>query len=198
MGNKNVCYSGYLWCVCLCNTHLQKKNLNGILLFLGISSTLLYLLNHVFLVSDSKNIINALRFTSMFFIGASAFILKDKIILSYRIAILISICILFIILAGKNSAFFVVYGSLIFYLVLYASYLPSGSIRLFNKLGDYSYGMYIYGFPVQQSIAAFSTNYFFCKNVGDFFSCYSCYRYNFLALHRKTCSKDERKLCVSG
>ncbi len=94
MGNKNVCYSGYLWCVCLCNTHLQKKNLNGILLFLGISSTLLYLLNHVFLVSDSKNIINALRFTSMFFIGASAFILKDKIILSYRIAILICFVVL--------------------------------------------------------------------------------------------------------
>lgn len=36
------------------------------------------------------------------------------------------------------------------YLVMYLAFVPSGFIRQYNKLGDYSYGMYIYGFPVQQ------------------------------------------------
>jgi peptidoglycan/LPS O-acetylase OafA/YrhL len=34
------------------------------------------------------------------------------------------------------------------------AYVPSGQIRNYNRLGDYSYGLYIWAFPVQQSIAA--------------------------------------------
>lgn len=40
------------------------------------------------------------------------------------------------------------------YLVAYAAYVPAGFIRRYNALGDYSYGTYIYAFPVQQSLAA--------------------------------------------
>jgi peptidoglycan/LPS O-acetylase OafA/YrhL len=32
--------------------------------------------------------------------------------------------------------------------------VPAGPVRQFNRLGDYSYGVYIYGFPVQQAVAA--------------------------------------------
>ena len=39
------------------------------------------------------------------------------------------------------------------YVVFCAAYLPSGAIRRFNLLGDYSYGTYIYGFPVQWMIS---------------------------------------------
>jgi hypothetical protein len=35
------------------------------------------------------------------------------------------------------------------YLILCAAYLPSGAIRRFNSLGDFSYGTYIYGYPAQ-------------------------------------------------
>lgn len=38
------------------------------------------------------------------------------------------------------------------YSVIWFAYIPSGWIRNYNKLGDYSYGVYIYAFPVQQSI----------------------------------------------
>ena len=40
------------------------------------------------------------------------------------------------------------------YFVLGLAYLPRGPIRSFNRLGDYSYGLYIYAFPVQQSLVA--------------------------------------------
>ena len=37
------------------------------------------------------------------------------------------------------------------YLVLWVAYLPVGAALLYNRVGDYSYGLYIYGFLVQQS-----------------------------------------------
>ena len=38
-------------------------------------------------------------------------------------------------------------------LVLHLAYVPGGRIRRFNDLGDYSYGVYIYAFPIQQTLA---------------------------------------------
>jgi peptidoglycan/LPS O-acetylase OafA/YrhL len=36
------------------------------------------------------------------------------------------------------------------YAVFLVAYLPGGALRLYNRLGDYSYGTYIYAFPCQQ------------------------------------------------
>jgi len=41
------------------------------------------------------------------------------------------------------------------YLVFYFGYLDIPQLKRYNHLGDYSYGMYIYAFPVEQSVAAF-------------------------------------------
>jgi peptidoglycan/LPS O-acetylase OafA/YrhL len=35
------------------------------------------------------------------------------------------------------------------YTVFWLAYVPSGVLRLYNHVGDYSYGIYIYAFPVQ-------------------------------------------------
>ena len=43
---------------------------------------------------------------------------------------------------------FLAYGAIWF------AYVPRGFIRRYNSFGDYSYGLYIYAFPVQQSLAA--------------------------------------------
>ncbi len=40
------------------------------------------------------------------------------------------------------------------YIVFLLAYLPGGKIRLYNRLGDYSYGIYIYAFPIQQIVAS--------------------------------------------
>ncbi|TNF36407.1 MAG: acyltransferase [Gammaproteobacteria bacterium] len=40
--------------------------------------------------------------------------------------------------------------------LLYAAYVPTGWIRRYNRFGDFSYGTYVYAFPVQQTwIAVF-------------------------------------------
>ena len=36
----------------------------------------------------------------------------------------------------------------------YIAYMPKGMIINFNKFDDYSYGFYIYAFPIQQSVVS--------------------------------------------
>lgn len=88
----------------------------------------------------------------MFFVGASSYVLRERIILSARVFWLIVLA-LTISLVDKQI-FFVVYTSTIAYILLYLAYVPAGSIRIYNRIGDYSYGVYIYAFPVQQAVAA--------------------------------------------
>jgi peptidoglycan/LPS O-acetylase OafA/YrhL len=40
------------------------------------------------------------------------------------------------------------------YAILYLGFLKYEPLLTFNRLGDYSYGMYVYAFPVQQAISA--------------------------------------------
>lgn len=92
------------------------------------------------------------RLPFMFFTGSAFFVLKERVVLSQ---IAFSILAVALLLASANSAiFFIVYTAALAYMLFFVAYIPSGIIRKYNKLGDYSYGVYIYAFPVQQSTAA--------------------------------------------
>lgn len=88
----------------------------------------------------------------MFFTGAAFYVLKERIVLSRWVfwgfvgALLAS--------TVNKQVFLAVYDLTLAYILFYLAYVPSGVIRNYNRLGDYSYGIYIYGSPVQQSIAA--------------------------------------------
>ncbi len=88
----------------------------------------------------------------MFFLGATVYVLRHHILLSNWLCSLFGIALL--IAAFHTHVFFVVYLCTIAYILSYAAYIPSRGIRNYNRLGDYSYGCYIYAFPVQQTIAA--------------------------------------------
>jgi peptidoglycan/LPS O-acetylase OafA/YrhL len=53
---------------------------------------------------------------------------------------------------GHPIVFGIVYAFALPYTMLCLTYLPRGTILQYNRLGDYSYGIYIYAFPVQQSL----------------------------------------------
>jgi peptidoglycan/LPS O-acetylase OafA/YrhL len=92
------------------------------------------------------------RFSFMFFAGATFCVLKEHVVLSRSLFWLILIVLFFSL--WQERVFSAVYTLSIAYLVLFFAYVPSGYIRKYNMLGDYSYGMYIYAYPVQQSVAA--------------------------------------------
>lgn len=93
-----------------------------------------------------------LRLFFMFFAGAALFVSRERVRLS---APLFAACIALSMLATVDQhLFFVTYTASLPYLVICLAYVPSDTARRYNKVGDYSYGIYIYAFPVQQSLAA--------------------------------------------
>jgi len=92
------------------------------------------------------------RLLLAFFSGAAFHVLKERIELSRPLfwALLIAL----LASAVDRRAFYVVYSLAVPYLLFYLAYVPAGFIRHYNRVGDYSYGVYIYAFPVQQSVAA--------------------------------------------
>jgi peptidoglycan/LPS O-acetylase OafA/YrhL len=89
----------------------------------------------------------------MFFTGASFFVLRKKIVL-HRFIFLFLIIVLGASAYFNAHAFFLVYSLALAYVTFYIAYIPKGFIRKYNALGDYSYGIYIYSFPIQQLIIA--------------------------------------------
>ena len=69
-----------------------------------------------------------------------------------HLAFVFMLFFLLFIIAFKSEFLYFVYVLTLPYIVLYIAYIPKGTVRKYNLLGDYSYGMYIYAFPVQQSI----------------------------------------------
>jgi len=95
---------------------------------------------------------SAMRLTAMFFVGSAMFVLRDRIPLTKRIFTVLLTTVL--VSALNNSLFNHCYPLVLPYLVFYLAYVPGGYLRRFNRIGDYSYGIYIYAWPVQQMTAA--------------------------------------------
>lgn len=93
------------------------------------------------------------RFIYLFFSGACYCQFGHLIRWRYRTAVLM---LLVIALAGWLDIPYlkIAYCLSLPYLVLLLGLVPGGAVRRFNQLGDYSYGTYIFAFPIQQSIAA--------------------------------------------
>lgn len=127
---------------------LNRQLLNISFLCIAIIAVIVNIINHF----NTLLSINFMQLFSMFFVGAAIYTSQNNIYLSSRVFFFLLI-LLALSLFHKN-VFFVTYCIFIPYLVFYLAYVPAGKIRLFNKVGDYSYGIYIYAFPVQQSIIA--------------------------------------------
>ena len=113
---------------------------------IAIFSLVAHIVSH-FVWRDSA----LLRLTAMFAIGASFFLLRDRIALSPK---RFAACAIFVLISTFNEHFFFFsYTLLLPFLVFCFAYIPRGAIRRYNRVGDYSYGVYIYAFPIQQSIA---------------------------------------------
>ena len=132
-----------------------KRHLLKAVTGLVVLGAIILLVTTHFPFSGPRYVHDAARFVSFFFIGSLCYINRDKIILDARIAI-ISIMAMLAALLFFQSIFYPLYLLSLPYLVLCAAYLPRGFVLRYNNIGDYSYGLYIYAFPVQQGIVALS------------------------------------------
>jgi len=92
------------------------------------------------------------RLYFMFFSGAVLYVFRDHIRLSREAFWLLSLALG--LSALERTLFFFVFNATSAYLLIYIAYGFEGHLRTYNKVGDYSYGTYIYAFPIQQAVAA--------------------------------------------
>lgn len=130
--------------------YVTRRYLTVGIFFIASISSLVFAfatLNHI-----TDEISPFFRFATFFFLGASAFLLKDRISISLKIAlpIIAIFVLLFFINKTLLSTFYII---ALPYTVLYLAYTSHRITLCFNKVGDYSYGLYIWAFPIQQMLA---------------------------------------------
>lgn len=154
--------NGSLWTLfheVLCYLGVLLLGLLGVLRRAGaergmIAAVVLYGLAHVAggLLEESGQLPYRLaRFRELslpYVLGVCAWVWRDRVVLSWWIAAALWLPTL--LLKGAPGA-----GPLLPLAIAYATacaaYLPRGGfIRGYNRIGDYSYGVYIYAFPLQQ------------------------------------------------
>ena len=80
--------------------------------------------------------------------GVVAWRFREKIVISDRFAMLALILLAASVpVANSWSVMFPICGT---YIVLWAAFHPSFKLHGFSRHGDFSYGMYLYAFPIQQ------------------------------------------------
>lgn len=94
-----------------------------------------------------------LKLFYMFAAGAAMHAFRQRIRLSHAVFAACAAALVGGALAGPTP-FYVAYVLTLPYVLMYLVYVPGGVVRRFNALGDYSYGIYIYAFPLQQALLA--------------------------------------------
>lgn len=120
----------------------------GLTLLIAVSS-FAYLLYGKYL-SQSESLSRLPELVFMFFAGASYYSYRSKVVLS---SFVFSILFILLVLSAIfiKADFVMLLWLFMPYVLFYLAYIPAGFLRSYNKLGDYSYGIYIYAFPVQQA-----------------------------------------------
>ena len=129
---------------------LTRAGVRNVVVVLAVAATLGHGLNEAFDWSRAFKIVQGLRLVALFFTAAALQFFKARVPLSWPLfaAALVALPAL---LWAKGFAL-ALYPLALTYLVLWLALVPGGVLRLYNRLGDYSYGFYLWQFPLQQCI----------------------------------------------
>lgn len=89
-------------------------------------------------------------FGAPFVAGAALYLWRDRIPLDWRLAALSAVVVAASLPAGGFRLAFTVFGA---YLVIYLAMAPSVRLPDLARRGDFSYGVYVFAYPVQQSVS---------------------------------------------
>lgn len=97
---------------------------------------------------DVAAIDSAVRFAFGFFVGGALYLFADRIRLGLGGVLLLG---LIAAAAHGTPVYEMALRAALGYGLIWFALVPAGPIRGFNRLGDYSYGIYILCFPIQQT-----------------------------------------------
>jgi peptidoglycan/LPS O-acetylase OafA/YrhL len=100
----------------------------------------------------STGVSNADTAIFMFFFGASLYFWRERLFINWVTFAALPLIVIVAALIDRTAAF-AAYLVCLPPFLLHLAYIPGGRIRAVNNWGDYSYGVYIYAFPVQQTLA---------------------------------------------
>jgi len=139
---------GLMYCSVLLLGALKLLRRQMVMLGLGV-----LMAGHFFVLPmlgvESVTILKLFRLGLFFYGGAALYLYQGQIRWDGRIALLLLAAS---VLALGSPVWFVVHMLTLPYLVIFLAYVRLPKVAHFGKHGDFSYGMYIFGFPVQQLI----------------------------------------------
>ena len=96
---------------------------------------------------QSQNVINLFCLGTFFYAGVVLYLFRQYVPLTWKIAL----PLLALIVAGVDTALWpLMLGVGVPYLVIYAAHLNIPRLARFGSRGDFSFGIYIFSFPLQQ------------------------------------------------
>jgi peptidoglycan/LPS O-acetylase OafA/YrhL len=119
--------------------------------FLAGGVVVLYVASQILPFVTVEAVASVLRFSGCFFIGAMFYMHGDRIPVSWKV---FGAGTLLAGLAWPLGLFPAVLPLWLGYGLFALALLPKGPLLAYNRIGDYSYGVYIYAYPVQQSLRA--------------------------------------------
>ncbi len=131
---------------------LGERGLKRALVAIGIVATLGFTIYEGFDFPYEFHVSQGFRLTSLFFGGATVLVLADRVPHSKWLALLAAVALVADFLLPRPLM--AVYAAALVYLVLWFAYARLPALRFYNRVGDYSYGTYVYAFPIGQCVAA--------------------------------------------
>jgi len=118
-------------------------------IFVAVSLTLA-ISNTVFGLNSGPDMLDQYTISYYFFCGVLAFIWKDKIFYDYRVFLA---CVVFCYITMMSTRMTYIYPLPLTYVTLFIGLTEFPQFKIL-KSGDYSYGIYLYGFPIIQACMA--------------------------------------------
>lgn len=130
------------------------KRRNSVLILAGIFFYLRIFGPQIPYVKEGRFLDNELRvfidLAAFYLIGMLFYLYRERIFLIRSLAMFSLVGLFISLLFGGFREVFALCGS---YLIFYFAYHPNIKFWNFAKFGDFSYGIYVYAFPVQQLVA---------------------------------------------
>jgi peptidoglycan/LPS O-acetylase OafA/YrhL len=117
------------------------------LIFSGVLYLLLLYLHQIY-----PPLVPTISSLTMFAFGALTWQIRNIFKIGHLLAWSLLLTLILTSFISINL-FKVIYPFLLAYIVIYFSYMPRGFLMKYNSVGDYSFGVYLYAFPIQQTVA---------------------------------------------